>query len=159
MRRGDLLLLALLLALTLPFAGKAFTIDDPTVLAVARQIRADPLAPYSFTINWDDPQGYDQPGWTINNPPLVYAYYAAVTAVAGESEVMLHLAGLVFPATALLAMVWLGRRFAGGGVGPAVDLEKRSMYSPNAPTVIAASSLHVASRTSQQASPVQFLRR
>jgi len=122
MRRGDLLLLALLLALTLPFAGKAFTIDDPTVLAVARQIRADPLAPYSFTINWDDPQGHDQPGFTINNPPLVYAYYAAVTAVAGESEVTLHLAGLVFPATALLAMVWLGRRFARGGVGPAVAL-------------------------------------
>ena len=48
---------------TLPFANKAFHIDDDAYLGMARQIAADPWRPYSFP--WHTAVGYET-GWLIN---------------------------------------------------------------------------------------------
>jgi 4-amino-4-deoxy-L-arabinose transferase-like glycosyltransferase len=96
-------LLLLTVAVTLPFVGQAFHIDDPTFLAIARQLARDPWRPYSFSINW---LGSERPAFTIlANPPLVPAYIALARSVLGESEVALHAA---FIPIALLAAwgVW-----------------------------------------------------
>jgi hypothetical protein len=96
-------LLLLTIAVTLPFVGQAFHIDDPTFLALARQLARDPWRPYSFSINW---LGSERPAFTIlANPPLVPAYIALARGVFGESEVALHAA---FIPIALLAAwgVW-----------------------------------------------------
>lgn len=96
-------LLLLTLGITLPFVTQAFHIDDPTFIAIARQIARDPWRPYSFSINW---LGSERPAFAIlANPPLVPAYIALVGRLVGESEVGLHLAFVPF---ALLAAwgVW-----------------------------------------------------
>ena len=36
----------------LPFSGKAFNVDDPLFVYVARQITHHPLDPYGFKVNW-----------------------------------------------------------------------------------------------------------
>ncbi len=97
------LLLLLTLGITLPFVTQAFHIDDPTFIAIARQIVRDPWRPYSFSINW---LATERPAFEVlANPPLIPAYIALVTALLGEREVVLHLA---FIPIALLATwgVW-----------------------------------------------------
>jgi len=80
------LALATLLCL-LPFANKAFHIDDPI------------FDFYGFEVNW---YGQLQPMYEITkNPPLASFYLAAVAAVGGWSEVALHL-GMLLPALALV---------------------------------------------------------
>jgi 4-amino-4-deoxy-L-arabinose transferase-like glycosyltransferase len=92
------LALATLLCL-LPFANKAFHIDDPIFLWTAEQISQAPLDFYGFEINW---YGQLQPMYEITkNPPLTSFYLAAVAAVSGWSEVALHL-GMLLPALALV---------------------------------------------------------
>jgi 4-amino-4-deoxy-L-arabinose transferase-like glycosyltransferase len=100
-RRRDLALLAGVLALgLLPFAGKPFHIDDPLFVWTAQQIRAEPLDPYGFELNW---YMSPKPMWRImQNPPLAAYYLAGVSAAAGASEAVLHLA-LFVPA---LLLVW-----------------------------------------------------
>ncbi len=97
-RRPLGLLLLLTLGITLPFVTQAFHIDDPTFIAIARQIARDPWRPYSFSTTW---LGREQPAFEVlANPPLVPAYIALVSALFGEREVTLHLA---FIPLALLA--------------------------------------------------------
>jgi hypothetical protein len=82
-----------------PFLDKAFHIDDPVFIWVARQIQAHPLDFYGFTVNWN---GTEMPMWTRNqNPPLVSYYIALITYLFGCSEIILHVAFLV-PAVAVI---------------------------------------------------------
>ncbi|HEY3171580.1 MAG TPA: glycosyltransferase family 39 protein [Thermoanaerobaculia bacterium] len=99
-RPRDALLVAALTALLLvPFAGKAFHVDDTLFLKAAGQIRAHPLDFYGFSVNW---YGTEQPMWQVTkNPPLASYFIALVTEVAGENEIALHLAFLV-PAIAVI---------------------------------------------------------
>ena len=50
----SLLLAALVLV---PFADKAFTIDDPVFLTQAQHALVDPLHPSAFVMVWADPPG------------------------------------------------------------------------------------------------------
>src|SRR5687768_2605819 len=82
-----LLLVALTLLALLPFAGKAFHIDDPLFVWTAKQIHEKPLDPYGFTVNW-----YGVPmrmADVTKNPPLASYAIAAVAAFAGFREVPL----------------------------------------------------------------------
>ena len=106
-RRELAWLLLLTLGLTVPFLTQAFHIDDPTFIAIARQIARDPWHPYSFSINW---LGSERPAFSVlANPPLVPAYIALARFLVGESEVGLHAA---FIPIALLA-AWGAWRCAG----------------------------------------------
>lgn len=94
-----LLLAALTIACLAPFAGKAFHIDDPLFLWVARQIGTHPFDPYGFQANWyGAPRPMSETMW---NPPLNGYFIALATLLLGWSEIALHLAFLV-PATAVV---------------------------------------------------------
>ena len=93
-------LLLLTAACLVPFAGKAFFIDDTLFLRAAEQIQKHPADFYGFNINW---YGYTTPMTeAFDNPPLTSYYIAFVTLFLGWNEWTLHLAFLV-PA---LAAVW-----------------------------------------------------
>jgi len=85
-------------ALLLPFVGKAIHIDDPLFVWSAQQILVSPLDFYGFDVNW---YGVRESMAQVNkNPPLVAYYLALVGAVFGFGEVALHL-GMMLPALAL----------------------------------------------------------
>ena len=110
MKRRDAFLVAGVMAiLLLPFAGKAFHMDDPLFLKTARQIRSNPLDFYGFRVNW---YGTEQPMWEVTkNPPLGSFFLALASALAGWSELALHLAFLLPAVAAALGTLALARRF------------------------------------------------
>ena len=72
-------------AATVPFLGKAFHIDDPLYLAVARQILAKPWDPFGAEILWEK-----SPEYLFDadfNPPLWNYLMAGVLAITGEPTV------------------------------------------------------------------------
>jgi Dolichyl-phosphate-mannose-protein mannosyltransferase len=90
----------------------AFRVDEPNILAIARQIAAHPLDPYGFIINWT---GTPQPAFhVLANPPLLPAWLAVVGRAAGWREVPLHLAVIPFALIFLFSLLSLARRFAPG---------------------------------------------
>jgi 4-amino-4-deoxy-L-arabinose transferase-like glycosyltransferase len=106
-RRQVWALIALFLAVQSPFLPTAFRIDEPNILAIARQIERAPLDPYGFDINWN---GTTEPAFgTLANPPLVPAWLALWAQAFGWSETSMHLAMMPFAAGALLAAASLAR--------------------------------------------------
>jgi hypothetical protein len=96
-----------------PFAAKAFHIDDPLFLWMAEQIRAEPLDPYGFTVNW---YGRDDPAATvIQNPPGAGYFIAAVSALFGNDELALHLAFLLPALGTILGTFFLARELGADG--------------------------------------------
>jgi hypothetical protein len=73
-----------------PFLDKAFHIDDPLFVWMARHIQARPLDPYGFVVNW---YGFASPMVEVmRGPPLVPYCMAVVGWIAGWSEISLHAA-------------------------------------------------------------------
>jgi 4-amino-4-deoxy-L-arabinose transferase-like glycosyltransferase len=102
------LLLALLAgaACLVPFANKAFHIDDPLFLWAAQHIQKHPIDFYGFHVNW---RSYEEPMYQVTkNPPLTCYYLALAGSLFGWSEPALHLAFLI-PA---LAVLWGTYRLA-----------------------------------------------
>ncbi|MBI3466027.1 MAG: glycosyltransferase family 39 protein [Planctomycetes bacterium] len=123
-----------MLAATVPFLCKAFHIDDPLYLAVARQILAKPWDPFGGEMLWEhEPESLFDADF---NPPLWSYCLAGVLAVTGEPtvtlqevespipgtpyfraqtsrkpEVALHLLESVFVAAAIVAMYRLAQRW------------------------------------------------
>ena len=119
-RRERVALVGLVLAVLLPFSGRAFHIDDAFFIDVAETIRRDPLRPYSGAAALDDNDRrvFDLRGTapntfeTLSHPPLVPYAIAAVAAATGDvRERAQHLAFLVFPALAVWSLYGLARRF------------------------------------------------
>lgn len=93
------LLLAICVLCLAPFADKAFNIDDPLFISVARHIQANPFDFYGFTVNW---YGFEMPMSEVTkNPPLASYYIALAAFLFGWSEIALHLAFLI-PASAVV---------------------------------------------------------
>jgi 4-amino-4-deoxy-L-arabinose transferase-like glycosyltransferase len=91
----------------LPFANKAFNMDDPLFIWVARQIQAHPLDFYGFHINW---YGVEMSAADIiKNPPIAAYFLAAVAAIGGWSEITLHLAFLLPALTAATGTYFLAK--------------------------------------------------
>lgn len=83
----------LTVACLVPFAGKAFFIDDTLFLRAAEQIQKHPTDFYGFSINWF---GYTTPMTVaFDNPPLTSYYLAVVSWFFGWNEWVLHLAFLL----------------------------------------------------------------
>ncbi|MBN2456012.1 MAG: glycosyltransferase family 39 protein [Sedimentisphaerales bacterium] len=92
-----------------PFAGKAFHVDDTVFLAAAKHIQHDPVSFYGSSINWF---GRDTPMTEVNkNPPLTCYYIALVAKFFGWSEVALHLAFLVPAVAVALGSFYLAKQF------------------------------------------------
>jgi hypothetical protein len=99
------------IACLLPFAFKAFHIDDTFYIYCAQQIQADPLDFYGFSMNW---HGNSMPvAIFANNPPLVGYYIAAVAALFGWGEAWLHIAFLIPAIAAITGTLALGKLCTG----------------------------------------------
>ena len=119
--RPDLIwVLALLAVLSVPFWGKAFHIDDAFFLAVAENVRRDPLRPFAGAAALDDidrrvfgrlgtaPNTFE----TLSHPPLVPCVIAAVAAAGGGArEWPEHAAFFGFALLAACSQYQLARRF------------------------------------------------
>ena len=101
-------LVVLLLLLQLPFLPVAFRVDEPNILALARQIDRDPRNPYGFEINWI---GTTRPAWEVlANPPVYPAWLALWARLFGWSEISLHASNIPFAVLALVSFMVLARR-------------------------------------------------
>jgi 4-amino-4-deoxy-L-arabinose transferase-like glycosyltransferase len=101
------LLMVLTLACLAPFLGKAFNIDDPLFVWVAKHITRHPLDPYGFSVDW---YVYQMPISQITkNPPLASYYSALIGAWSHWKEVALHLAFLIPAMAVVLGTYELGR--------------------------------------------------
>jgi 4-amino-4-deoxy-L-arabinose transferase-like glycosyltransferase len=107
MPRAAAAVIGLFLLAQIPFLGTAFRIDEPNIIAIARQIEREPLAPYSFTINWigTPHRAFD----ILANPPLVPAWLALWASAFGWSEISMHAAMLPFALIALIAICSIAR--------------------------------------------------
>lgn len=90
-----------------PFAGRAFNIDDPLFLWMGKQIQAHPGDPYGFSVNW---YGFEEPIAQVSkNPPLNSYWLALLGSRLGWHEVPLHLGSLVPALAAALGVYLLAR--------------------------------------------------
>lgn len=109
-RRSLVLLAVLTILLLVPFAGKAFHIDDPLFIWTARQIQSDWADPYGFSVNWyASPEPMSD---VTKNPPLAAYYIAGAARLVGWHESALHLAMLVWAIAAVLGTYLLACRFS-----------------------------------------------
>jgi len=110
-RRDNLVLIAATLVCLVPFLGKAFNIDDPMFLWVAKHIVGHPLDPFGFNVNWGG--GPNPMFLQTKNPPLFCYYLALASRLVGWGEVGLHTLMLVPAIAAVLGVHQLARRFCG----------------------------------------------
>ena len=105
--RSSIIVASITTICLIPFITKAFHIDDTLFLWCAKQIQANPLDFYGFTINW---YGERQPMFLVNqNPPLVSYFISAVASLFGWTETSLHIA-FIMPAVCLsIGMYFLAR--------------------------------------------------
>ena len=96
------------LILLLPFLDKAFHIDDPLFVWIAKHIQSHPADPYGFRVNW----GIESTGvWSeTQNPPLGSYYMALAALLVGWSEKALHLVFLIPTIAAVLGTYALAQR-------------------------------------------------
>jgi 4-amino-4-deoxy-L-arabinose transferase-like glycosyltransferase len=93
----------------LPFADKAFHIDDPLFVWAGRQMQTRWWDPYGFDVNW---YGSAMPMHEVTkNPPLACAYIALISSTFGQNEFSLHIAFLAQAVAAVLGTHALARRF------------------------------------------------
>jgi len=119
-RREALGVAALAVLPLLPFLDKAFSLDAPVFVAVARQIVVAPLDPFGFEMFWDETS---LAAAEFNrNPPLLSYWLAPWLAVFGEREWVLRAALLPFPLVAALSFLGIARRLCGAGAAPAALL-------------------------------------
>lgn len=108
-KTSQFLLILVVLALYLPFVNKAFNVDDPMYIWVAKHIQHDPLDFYGFFVNW---YGKMSPiSYTMKNPPLFSYYLAVWGALFGWSEISMHLAAIVPVVAFSLGTYRLAERF------------------------------------------------
>lgn len=103
---------ALLLATAclLPFLNKAFVIDDPHFLNMARQILKHPLHPMDYTICWNVVD-YCTKAYNLMPGNILMGYALVPTVLGGSAGWMAHVTQLVFAWVAVVAMSSLVLRF------------------------------------------------
>lgn len=129
-----LFLMAVTLAMLVPFLPKAYTIDDPVFMRVGQHIVEDPFNPYGFSMNWEFTK---TPVYIINNNPPLLSYFLALTSVWTHwQELRVHTVMLVFSCGAIGGMYLLGRLWMGSGILPALLLLASPFFSVSASTVM-----------------------
>jgi 4-amino-4-deoxy-L-arabinose transferase-like glycosyltransferase len=105
------ILIAVTLAVTVPFINQAFHWDDRDFVEQAEVLAEDPgklrLEDYSA-------RGRFYPKFPFRHPPLTSYYLAVFIRAGGVSEPLFHAAYLIFPLIAAVSMYSLGRRFTKG---------------------------------------------
>ena len=109
-RYARVILVAVTLACLLPFAGKAFHIDDPLFVWAGRQMQTRWWNPYGFEVNWY--LSATPMHEVTKNPPLASGYIGLLSSVFGEKEFVIHLGFLLQVIAAVLGTYALARRFS-----------------------------------------------
>jgi hypothetical protein len=106
---------AVLLAavLLLPFAGKAFTIDDTVFMRQAEWVLTDPLHPSALTMVWSEVPRPMRLSQVMPTGPLM-AWLLAPAAAAGGSEVVAHLVQILLLVVAIVEVASLALRMGYG---------------------------------------------
>jgi 4-amino-4-deoxy-L-arabinose transferase-like glycosyltransferase len=115
MKRTGAIIAAVCLLTALPFLGQAYTVDDPTFVAVARHLAEDPLGIASFSYDHlgDRVQRYIL---EMTHPPLwPYLLAGAFRIAGGDHEIPGHLLTMILAILAGIGMALLGRQ---AGVSP-----------------------------------------
>ena len=95
-------------AVTLPFLGKAFHIDDTFFHRVTENVVRDPMDPYAGEIDW-----WHRPAPIFrsdSNPPLLNYYLAPFSARTEAPEFALHAAMVPFYLLLAVSILALGRQ-------------------------------------------------
>jgi len=95
--------------LLLPFAGKAFTIDDTLFLREAEHSLVDPLHPSALVIVWSESSNPVRLSQVMPNGPLM-GWLLVPAILAGGSEIVAHLLQLALLALALFEAATLALR-------------------------------------------------
>ncbi|MFH1282113.1 MAG: glycosyltransferase family 39 protein [bacterium] len=113
--RDILIIIFTVLLIGLPFANRAYFVDDIYQVTMAEGLLDNPLRPYDFK---SDDTKQNQISWEkgslprMVNPPLMHYYLALVIKLFGNDVWKLRLSFLIFPILAALAVFNLGRRFS-----------------------------------------------
>jgi hypothetical protein len=99
----------------LPFLNKAFLIDDPHFLAMARQILKSPLHPMNFDICWNIVP-YCMKAYELTPGNTLMGYALVPTVLGGAREWIAHITQLVFVWIAAIAMASFVLRMGWGAV-------------------------------------------
>lgn len=135
MRRELWIVGAFTVLLSVLFLGKAYHIDEPLYLPVARQILRDPLRPYDFRFNW---YGVERPYREINNtPPLLHYALALALKVTGGGEWPMRLFFLPFDLIAAISLYLLAARFLKRPLLPALIVIASPAWLINMPHLMA----------------------
>jgi 4-amino-4-deoxy-L-arabinose transferase-like glycosyltransferase len=106
-RYPRVILVIITLACLLPFADKAFHIDDSLFVWAGRHMQTQWWNPYGFEVNW---YGSTMPMHEVTkNPPLACAYIAVIGSIFGENEFALHLGFLAQAIAVVLGTYELAR--------------------------------------------------
>ncbi len=115
--------------LSLLFINKAFHLDEPPFLAMARQITVAPLHPMDFEFNMFD---RSVPMSELNEHPLVLPYLlAGLIYLTGEVEWVLRLLCLPFDLMAAVGLYLLARRYLRSPLLPTLILLAGPAYLIN----------------------------
>src|SRR5438270_8002179 len=90
---------AAMLACLLPFATRAYHIDDTLFVWTAQHIREHPLDFYGFTVDWY--RSWEPMSRVTQNPPAGCYYLALAGTLFGWAELGLHVA-MVLPTWGML---------------------------------------------------------
>jgi tetratricopeptide (TPR) repeat protein len=102
-------LVIVVLACLVPFANKAFFLDDPLFLWTAEQIRHAPANFYGFNVNWF---GLVMPMTDATaNPPGMCYFLAFASLLTGWKEIPLHLFCMIPALAAALGTFQLATKF------------------------------------------------
>lgn len=113
-----LIIIACALAITLPFAGQAFSLDGPLMIEYARTQAEAPLQQHVEDLDY---LGIHYDRYVNTHPRFLSLYLSLVLRVTGElSEVPVHVALTVFPVIGAIGMYYLGRRFRVSGLAAAL---------------------------------------
>jgi hypothetical protein len=108
-RRELLIVVAFSFVGSAVFLNKAWNIDEPCFLAMARHALGDPLHPANFPFNW---HGFAEPMARVNpNPPLVPLLVAPALAASGGREWLTRLLLLPFDLIAAASLYLLAASF------------------------------------------------
>jgi 4-amino-4-deoxy-L-arabinose transferase-like glycosyltransferase len=90
------------------FVDKAFSIDDPLFVWLAKHLSVAPFDFYGYQVNWG--AGVAPMHLVTKNPPLAGYFLAAAGGLLGWSEVALHLAFLIPAGAVVLATYGIAER-------------------------------------------------
>jgi len=95
--------------LLLPFAGKAFTIDDTVFMRQAEWVLTDPLHPSALTMVWSEVPRPMRLSQVMPTGPVM-AWLLAPAALAGGSEIVAHVVQLLLLLVAIVEVAALALR-------------------------------------------------